>query len=70
MFDWMTTYMAPSFDFDSIGRVVWYEIMPSDIGIVLLDDTDAESDFVIVLFSRINKILKIHFSMLLPLSIN
>lgn len=63
-FNWWTSYKAPSLEFDFSGYSVWYEIFPGDTGIVIVDETDEESDFVIVLFSRINKILKIHSSML------
>jgi hypothetical protein len=63
-FSWWTSYKAPSLEFDLSGHSIWYEIFPNDTGIVIVDKGDDNSDFVIVLFSRMNKILKIHSSML------
>jgi len=65
-FSWWSSYKAPSMFEDNAGHSTWYEIFPGDSGIVIQDQqsNQLDLDFIIVLFSRINKILKIHSSML------
>lgn len=65
-FSWWSSYKAPSAIKDSVGHSEWYEIFPEDSGIVIQSqqNNQLDLDFIVVLFSRINKILKIHSSML------
>lgn len=63
-FVWWSNYRAPSVVEDHTGHVTWHEVKPGDAGIVLCE---AETDFVVVLFSNIDSILKIHHSMLTPI---
>ena len=65
-FSWWSSYKEPSTIKNNDGHSVCYEIFPEDSGIVIQDQQNSQldSDFIVVLFSRMNKILKIHSSML------
>jgi len=60
-FVWWSDYKAPSVNEDHTGHVSWHIVKPGDTGIVLCE---AEDDFIVVLFSNIDSLLKIHRTML------
>lgn len=65
MFTHWSPYKAPSDSLvDEDELVVWQEVLPGDVGIVVKDERDKDNDQVVVLFSRMNTLLKIHVSML------
>lgn len=67
-FSWWSNYRAPSAVPNEHGGRDWFEIEQDDHGVVVAADTETSSsydeDSVTVLFTRINKIVHIHASML------
>jgi len=59
-FNWWSDYKAASVSLDEDGHVSWHEIHPGDTGIVLC----VNEDVVVVLFSNVDTLLKVHESML------
>jgi hypothetical protein len=60
-FVWWSEYKAPSITLNELGRVSWHEVHPGDTGIVICSNDD---EYVVVLFSGVDTLLKIHRSML------
>lgn len=60
-FKWWSSYRAPSVMTDDDGHVTWHEIQPGEKGIILYI---ADDDTMIVLFSSVDSILKVHRLML------
>jgi hypothetical protein len=60
-FVWWSNYKAPSISTDDKGHVTWHEIHPGDTGIIFCTLTE---DNVIVLFSGVDTLVKVHASML------
>lgn len=60
-FSWWSVYKAPSASKNDDGKTTWHDIKPGDTGIVL---SLISSDYVVVLFSNVDTLLKIHLSML------
>ena len=60
-FNWWSSYRAASATADDTGHVTWQEIHPGDKGVVLCM---GENDTMIVLFSNVDTLLRIHYSML------
>lgn len=61
-FAWWSDYRAPSVNPDASRHVTWHEVSPGDTGIVLHEDED--ENYCCVLFTRYEKLLRIHVSML------
>jgi hypothetical protein len=61
-FSWWSSYKAPSASTNSSGRVSWHEIQPGDTGVVL--SFQDENTSAVVLFSKIDALLKVNLSML------
>ena len=59
-FVWWSNYRAPSAEADDSGHVTWHEIHPGDTGVVLCN----HEDNVVVLFSNVDRLLRIHYTML------
>jgi hypothetical protein len=60
-FSWWSSYKAPSLYHDDAGHATWHELKPGDTGVVMSYLNEVE---VIVLFSNVDTLLKIHTSML------
>jgi hypothetical protein len=60
-FVWWSNYKAPSLSADDRGHVSWHELTPGDSGIVM---SFLGEESVVVLFSKVSTLLKIHRSML------
>jgi hypothetical protein len=60
-FVWWSSYRAPSLTTDDHGHVTWHELNPGDTGIVI---SYLNEDNVVVLFSKVSRLLRIHRSML------
>lgn len=59
-FNWWSNYKAASIAVDQNGHVSWHEVHPGDTGIIFCINEDA----VVVLFSSVDTLLKVHKSML------
>lgn len=59
-FSWWSSYRAPSISSEDLEGVTWHELHPGDAGIVV----HIQAQKVVVLFSRIDTLLKVHESML------
>lgn len=59
-FSWWSTYKAPSFQPDYTGHATWHELKPGDTGVVIC----VELEDVVVLFSHIDLLVRVHESML------
>lgn len=60
-FTWWSDYKAPSMCQDDTGHVTWHVLKPGDTGVVMCH---LDEDNVVVLFSNVDTLLKIHASML------
>ena len=60
-FVWWSMYLAPGLISDDMGRTVWHELSPGDRGIVV---RAAEEDYIVALFTTMDALVKVHFSML------
>lgn len=60
-FTWWSSYAAPSAVKDDDGSTSWHEVVPGDTGVVLSIMSD---DTFVVLFSRIDVLLKVSRMML------
>lgn len=68
-FDFWSTYLAPTPKPDINGHVNWYELSPGDQGLVVginheVTSSKSGDDTVTVMFSRHNKLLKVHINQL------
>jgi len=67
-FNFWSSYLAPTAGPDENGLINWYELFPGDRGIVIYvceKDSNVEcDDTVTVVFSRVEKILKVHINQL------
>jgi hypothetical protein len=61
-FNWWSNYRAPSMSLNDDGRSTWHELQPGTTGVVLCTYDDDEH--VVVLFSTVDTLLKVHKSML------
>lgn len=59
-FKWWSDYRAPSATPGEDGHTTWHEIKPGDTGVVLC----LKEEHVIVLFSNVDTLLKVHLSMI------
>ena len=62
-FTWWSSYKAPSVSVDETGHVTWHELTPGDTGIIL---ELLNEETVVVLFSKIDTLIRIHRSMIAP----
>lgn len=62
-FTWWSSYKAPSVAVDENGHTTWHELSPGDTGIIL---EFMNEETVVVLFSKIDTLIKIHRSMIAP----
>lgn len=60
-FSWWSNYKAPSYDSDDGGHSMWYELIPGDTGIIV---SSVDDDSVVVFFTRVSALLRVHRSML------
>ena len=60
-FCWWSNYKAPSLSVNELGNATWHELSPGDKGVVV---GYVNEETVIVLFSSVDSLLKIHRSML------
>lgn len=60
-FVWWSEYKAPSIGLNDKGHVSWHEIHPGDTGIIICMK---DEDTMIVLFSGVDTLLRVHKSML------
>ena len=60
-FVWWSSYRSPSLSENDHGHVTWHELSPGDTGIVMSYLNESN---VIVLFSKVRTLLRIHRSML------
>jgi len=63
-FKWWSPYKAPSTCTDSTGHLIWKEIFPAELGIVIQLDDGTNTNTLVIFFSRINMMLKINENML------
>jgi hypothetical protein len=63
-FKWWSPYKAPCVCTDVNGHIIWKEVLPGDIGVVIHPDDQTGTNTVVVFFSRINMMLRIHLLML------
>jgi len=65
-FDWWSTYKAPCVMTNTNNNIVWVELQPNDDGIVIgVTHDEATFDFyVMVLFHRVNRLVKVRRKML------
>lgn len=63
-FKWWSPYKAPSTYTDAAGHLIWREIFPNELGIVIQPDDGTNTGTLVIFFSRINMMLKINESML------
>ena len=59
-FNWWSSYKAASATVDQYGHITWHELHPGDTVIVLCSNDET----LIVLFSSVDTLLKVHESML------
>lgn len=63
-FKWWSPYKAPSTCTDNNGHLIWKEIFPDELGIIIQLDDGTNTGTLVVFFARINMMLKINENML------
>jgi len=63
-FKWWSPYQAASVCTDANGHVIWKEVLPGDIGVVIHSDDGTGTATVVIFFARVNMMLRIHQTML------
>ena len=63
-FKWWSPYKAQSTCVDMNGHVIWNEIFPEELGVIIHTDDGTGTGTCVVFFARLNMLMKINQGML------